>query len=275
MTMESKQVFSLEVFHSFFEEGKCNCLVFDPSPATAGVLNKFGFMQKNKSNGFEMIFSSDKNMQQVMSYMEIIHQNYFEFEIVNRNPDFYFFTELPVNWLGQLMYSTKVSNAATEGKSISLIPEFLDQESKPRFGTVRIYVETVLAAGAGIKFQIDYQARATQWNYYVVNKSAVQLINPVISGKQDVSFDGPKNTTIQTGQQALLFSSGEKLLSLSERPKFKFDLVNKAADGQEKNIKSASAKTIFKGLPNPDPGRIGIENINGKTLVTSPIYVYI
>jgi len=278
--MGLKQVFSLEVFHSFFEEGKCNCLVFNPSPATLKMLNKSGFLQKNKLNGFEMYFQSDTTLSQTLGYLNSVSgsRNFFEFEIVNKNPDFYFFTELPVNWLGQLVYNSQTGAVVQEEGGVQLDPEFLKQESRPRFGTLRIYFETILNSGIETNvtaFRIVYQARATRWNYYIVNQSSLQLSNPGIFGKSGINFEGPKTTTIQTGQSALLFSSGEELLPLSERPKFKFDLVNRAEPGNGKNAKSTPAATVFKGLPNPDPGCIGIEQINGKKLVTSPIYVYI
>jgi hypothetical protein len=127
-----------------------------------------------------------------------------------------------------------------------------------------------------LQMQIEYTARATQWQYYIINRSLVKLDNPAVTGKSDIAFEGPANVTIATGQAALLFTSGKNLIPLSECPKYKFDLVNSSGATQDNGSRSKKAgKIIFKGLPHPQPGRFGSLIVNGKGQVSSPIYLYI
>jgi hypothetical protein len=139
-------------------------------------------------------------------------------------------------------------------------------------GRVRFYFADLVASPA---FEIRFSARATQWQYYIINRSAAQLDNPSITGKAGIPFEGPTEVTIASGQQALFFSTGENLLPLSLSPKYRFDLVNTAATDNGSAARKSNAKVIFKGLPDADPKNIGIVRINGNTQVSTPIYVYV
>ena len=101
------------------------------------------------------------------------------------------------------------------------------------------------------------------------------LANPSITSKDGISFTGPASVTIQSGQQALLFSSGESLIPLSQQPKQRFDLVDNPAPDNQQGQKRNSPKIIYKGLPNADPKFYGITEVNGSSQVTSPMYVYV
>jgi hypothetical protein len=98
------------------------------------------------------------------------------------------------------------------------------------------------------------------------------LGNPNIAGKTNISFGGPENVTIDNGQQAMLFTS-DNLIPLSEVPVHRFNLVNNSDNSA--NQKVSPGKLIFKGLPNPDPVRIGIDMAGKDTRVVSPMYVYV
>ncbi len=78
---------------------------------------------------------------------------------------------------------------------------------------------------------------------------------------------------METGQQAILFTSGENLLPLAEIPEYRFNLVNTpvAKSGQA----PLPPQVVFKGLPNPDPVRIGTVATGEVTRVISPMYVYV
>lgn len=127
------------------------------------------------------------------------------------------------------------------------------------------------AAGACAQFAIRYAARATQWQYFVVNKGALKLDNPAITGKADINFEGPESVTIPSGQQAMLFTSGGNLIPLSEHPRYKFDLVNNPAGATTR----PAARTIVRGLPGPAPWRIGSTLIGANNQCISSMYVYL
>jgi hypothetical protein len=59
-------------------------------------------------------------------------------------------------------------------------------------------------------------------------------------------------------------------------PKYKFNLVNNPTSSNSGTTKKMPApQIILKGLPNPDPKRIRITNVNKENQVSSPMYVYV
>lgn len=269
------RLFGLAVYHTYFENDVCTCLQFTPDENTSALLNRYGFKMRTSVNGFDFFFNGTGSAAGMLEYVaKITGQNYFEFTISSINEAFLLFTDLSVDWLGQIEFdSSSTANQNTNG-TIVLAEHLATCALASDPGVLRIYFADILANNYPA-YQIRLNARATQWQYYIVNKSAAVLDNPSISGKPSAGFNGPESVTIPTGQQAILFSSGD-LLPLSEVPKYKFDLVNNSAsDTPSPARKTAGGKVIFKGLPNPDPGNVGIVQINGKKQTASPIYVYL
>jgi hypothetical protein len=177
-----------------------------------------------------------------------------------------------------LIYDTHAASNIYKEGIVYLDEYFSENESAPDFGSLIIHFDDILKFRADkgyTQFGISFEARSTQWQYYVINKTSIQLDNPAI-GKTDINFTGPQNVVLGNGEQAILFSSGDHLIPLSEIPKYKFDLVNTPATNDRIQIKNKSAsKLIYKGLPNPNPERIGITKVNGQNQVSSPIYIYV
>jgi len=100
--------------------------------------------------------------------------------------------------------------------------------------------------------------------------------NPSITGKDGIAFTGPDKVILENGEPALLFSSGNTLLPLSNVPKYVFGLANAPIIINGGGVKKTGVtQTVFKGLPNPDPSRVGTVIIDGGSKVSSPMYVYI
>lgn len=268
------RIFGLAVYHTYFTNDICTCLEFTPDGPTSLVLERYGFKMRQGVNGFDFFFNGTGSASGILDYVgRITGQNYFEFNITSTNEAFLLFTDLSVDWLGQLEFiSNSPSNQSVNGAIV--LGEILSPAalvSDP--GVLRIYFADILANNYP-SYEIRLNTRSTQWQYYIVNRSEAVLDHPAISGKPAAGFTGPENVTIPTGQQAMLFSSGD-LLPLSEVPKYKFDLVNNSATENPSSSQKKSGKVIFKGLPNPDPGNVGIVMINGQKQTASPIYVYV
>jgi hypothetical protein len=105
----------------------------------------------------------------------------------------------------------------------------------------------------------------------------MQVENLAINGKLNISFDGPVEVIIPSGEQAMLFTSANELLPLSQNPGFQLDLINnKAGVVDNKNIiPRSNRKILFKGLPWPDPGIIDMTELNGRPVYASPMYIYL
>ncbi|MDP5199834.1 hypothetical protein [Flavobacterium sp. DG2-3] len=269
------KIFTTAAYHTFFDNGKCNCLHFTPNNKTDKIFKKFGFKTNHISNGFDLYSNTKSSLSDLLHYISTTTgQDYFEFNIRCSNPNFILFTTLPINWIGTVNYSSQdPKNLNNEGK-IVLNQTLENKPASSHFGHLKVYFEDILKeqhTANSILFEINFTARATQWQYYFINKNAVQLNNPSITQKENIQFDGPQQVTIQTGESALLFTSNKTYITLSEKPKYKFDLINSSVSNQN----NAKPKVIIKGLPCPDVSRIGIIENSDQNEVASPMYIYL
>lgn len=269
------QLFSVNIQHGYFPGAVCTCLQFVPDSDTLQLQQRFGFTMRTRKNGFSWYASTT---QPLKSYLEYVVATSgaagFVFSVHTRQPEFFGFTEMPVNQSGQMLIST--ANAAAPGEQIPLTVQFGIKVTGPGLGVLEILFSDLLRVlnnTLAPVFTLSFDARKTQWQYYVINESAITLSNPAITGTGNIVFDGPKPVTLPNGQQAMLFTSGTQLLPLSEQPAYIFSLVNKPAEEVPGN--RFSVKTILKGLPTPIPEQFELLTINGSTQLSSPMYVYI
>lgn len=274
-----KILFGIQFFHSYFEKDRCDCLTFHAGDITRKLMHRFGFKIDNYDNGFKFFVNTTNTLKQFLDYVKsTTGETYFDFDIYSTNSKFYLFTDLPVNWVGQLLFDSQITLNSQDNDSIQLKATLSPKTDSDILGRLKIHFEDILSTQAlngSAKYEVKFESRATQWQYYVINKSDIPLDNPIVTGKSEIQFDGPKNITIQNGQEALLFSSGQNLIPLSNTPKYIFDLVNNKNGTQSENSKNPTYKPIFSGLPNPDPSRMGIIEVNGKNRVSSPMYIYV
>ncbi len=274
-----KIIFTVGVFHSFFAHNECNCLQFVPTPETQSVLRRYGFKINPSVNGFGLYTNSTDNLENYLTYISSASGlNKFEFNIESVDADFQIYTNLPVNWQGQLLFTSNNSqNTATSG-SIQLQMNLEPGNDPSKIGTLNILFSDITSQTnkGNLNYEINFTARSTQWQYNIINQSNVELDQPSIKGKSEEVFDGPVSTNLANGQNALLFSS-QNLLPLSQVALYEFNLVNEQSksttNSQLKKI-SGSA-TVFKGLPNASPSHFSITEMNGETVISSPMYIYI
>ncbi|MDR7211082.1 hypothetical protein [Flavobacterium piscis] len=264
-------IFSVQVFHEYFEKGICNCLVFQPNRNTTNLINRYGFKINQNENGFHFYSNTPKDITTYLTYIETnSQQNFFEFDITTTDSNFTVFTELPTNWIGQFVYTS--SNVLKENEKLALKTDYSSSANSVIIGSLKIYFRDLIGLINKItecNYAITFESRATQWRYYIINKSDVSLNNPEIISKNPIAFEQAITVTVQNGRKALLFSSGENFMKMSKVAKYKFDLVDKS------NTTNQTRKIIFKGLPNPGPNNIGLEEENKEKIVTSSMYVYI
>jgi hypothetical protein len=273
-------LFSVRVVHNYFENDICSCLQFSPNETSQNMLKKYGLKLRNTINGFNLFYGSDIATAGLLNTIKTTSgQGYFEFDIISTDPNFVFFTELPVDRLWQMEYESHDPLNSAEDNSIALHLTLTEQKNPPVIGNLKIYVDDILGhVGKTLpaNYIIRLKARTTQWQYYVINKSSVPLGHPSISGKTNTSFKGPENVTLENGEEALFFYSDQADLPLSQVPIFRFDLVNSGAgDAANTTKESSNTRIILKGLPNPDPAHMRIVLIDGKMRATSPMYIYI
>ncbi|QSW89339.1 hypothetical protein J0383_00655 [Flavobacterium endoglycinae] len=270
------KLLNTSVYHTFYDNTKCNCLHFIPTDKTDKILKKFGFMINTVSNGFDLFANPTSTLSDTLDYIsKTASQDFFEFNIKCSNPSFLLFTDLPVNFLGLVNYSSQKTQNE-ENTSTLVLNQSLETAPIARyFGNLKIYFEDLKnVSNNPILYKISFEARATQWQYYFINKNSLPLNNPVVTQKGSIQFKGPEQVTLQTGEKALLFTSDTTNIPLSEKPKYKFDLINKSeSSGTDQG--NSKGKVIIKGLPIPDVSRINIISNKEQNQVTSPMYIYL
>ena len=115
------RIFGLAVFHTYFENDICTCLQFTPDAATSVLLSKYGFKMRTSVNGFDFFFNGTGSAENILNYVaKVTGQNYFEFTISSTNQAFLLFTDLSVDWLGQIAFdSASAFNQNTNGISFA------------------------------------------------------------------------------------------------------------------------------------------------------------
>src|SRR3569833_1345428 len=218
--------FNVDVSHSYFEHNVCSCLQYSYGPVTRALAARFDMRIRKRVSGFGFYINTRGSLSSFLQYAcAATGQTYFDFDMSATNPAFNFFTESPAGWLGTLVYDSNSVLSIRSGDIIRLIPGQVTGAGASNVGILRVHFDDLINNGC-MQFDISYDARATLWQYFVINSSAVSLQNPSISGKAGISFTGPENVTMETGQQAMLFTSGESLLPMAQVPKHRFNLIN-------------------------------------------------
>ncbi|WP_299114031.1 hypothetical protein [uncultured Winogradskyella sp.] len=279
MTLSNfKIIFGIQFLHSYFNKSICDCLAYSPSEETKKLMERYRMGIDKNINGFKLFVNTQFSLIDILTYIkDKANTTYLDFDIRTNNSKFYFFTDFPIDWTGYVLYNSQIISNQDQDGTIKLQGELSENTDTSILAKLRIYIDDIITLKKSrdiIEYDIIFQSRATQWQYYIINKSKIVFNDPSIFGKSDIQFEVAKNVTIQNGQDALLFSSGKNLLPLSQKPKYKFDLVNSKSMPNNSKKKS-TYKPIFSGLPNPDPARIGTERVNDKNLVISPMYVYV
>ncbi len=274
-----KQIFEVSALHSYFKDNVCRCLEFVPSDSTTKMMQRFGFILRNQIGGFGLYCCTKDSLNNYLNYIEkVSNENSFNFNVYSNESYFNIITDLPTNWIGTISYNSENKTNTLSKGVLELKEDLSDNENTDTLVQLRINFKEIVKysqQNSFAEFEIKFKARATQWKYYIINRNSVKLDNPKISSKTDLSFEGPAVTTIATGEEALLFTSGNHLIPLTEFPKYKFNLINEIIKDENSQKNRTSPKVILNGLPNPTPERIGFEVDPETKLVSSPMYIYI
>lgn len=268
-------LFTIHVQHGYFPGGVCTCLQFIPDAGTQLLQQRFGFSMRTQHDGFGWYANTAQSLPEYIAYVaQTSGETAFRFTIHTRQQEFFGYTELPVNLAGQIIVTTTRSTG--NEKNIPLTVQITGKPAATGMGTLTILFADLLSimkSTTAPQFTLSFAARKTQWQYYVINSSAMVLNNPAVTGSSNIVFNGPQPVTLSNGQQAMLFTSGNELIPLSRQPRYVFSLVNRAQG--ETGSNRFAAKTIVKGLPTPDPVQFELLEINGSLQMSSPMYVYI
>ncbi len=269
MNTNYTSLFNISVLHSYFASGNCESLMYNPSIDTKKIIDTYGFAVRKKQNGFELYASTNQSIEDYLNYIkQVTGVDNFEFTGSAINQSFYNYTaEISLIEIGILSYE----NNTQTNSPITLEETFISKSDTQEVLNIKIKFDDIINAhktNPNLVFQIQLNARKTQWQYNIINNSNQSFIEIAIeSNTEKIQFSNEGKVTLQNGQQATLFSSGTTLIPLKNTTEYKFDIVNikQTIAGNRKEI-------IFKGLPIPDPSNIKILEDN---TIASPMYVYI
>ncbi len=271
MISKYKPLFDLLVKHTYYESGYCEGLLFNGINKTLELIQNYSFKIVTNAKGFTFYTSSDLSNEDFLKYLKKVSGvTCFEFSATTLNTNFYRFTDLPVNELGFLIYDSANSVKNGTNKPILLSGYFKQKNNVDKLFELKINFKDIVDQEANLQYEIQFKAKSSQWKYNIVNNSKHFFNGLSIKTNSDVQFNSGKKIILKNGEEATCFSSMGNWIPLSESPQYKFDLESTTT-----KLGNSRTKTVFKGLPYPNPSQIEINQIDGKALISSLIYVYI
>lgn len=271
-------IMSLTIEHTYFTNNDCPSLTLKPCGTTIATMSRMGFKLHRDGKTYKMYSPSRVPVKESLNYIQrVLKVDSLEFELSSSDPKFNLITDFPLDWNGTITYNSDNSSNQLKNGAMELIANFSDIGRKSSMARITIGIDDILKLykeNTPIDLMIKFESRATQWDYFVINRNAVQLDNAKITAKEEVQFEGPTKTILANGEEALKFTSGEQLMPLSEVPKYKLKLVNENSAASSVRKKS-SAKIVLDGLPNPNPNKISIQHTTDKHIAISEMYVYV
>lgn len=259
-------LFQIGLFHTYFENGFAdNAMDLLIGNHTKTLFEKYGFIMQNKDGVFSLYHSHEGFLTDYLNEIEVAtNSNFFEFKMVVKDSLFYNNTELPLDKQFTYLYESDNYRNSEILEDVFLEPTEIPADT--HFGEIKIYFKDIVASTLDVpRFDIQFKARATRWDYYIINSTDINFDTISIETNEDFQFLGPELVTLSNGQVALKFSSGNTLLAFSQVPKYTFNL---------KTIYNGDEKIVLSGLPSPDPIQLKFNEENGMTKFSSPIYIY-
>ncbi len=267
-------IFNLQVTHTYYKDDICKGLVYKPTKETQRIINKFSLKPRITDTGFGLYTDTKSSITVLLNYItKVTGEKTFHFIASTSDPQFYLITDLPINKIGVTIYKTDLITLTSIPELILLKPTFIATEEANMVFKVSIGFDDIISLFKEDiipLYQINFEARTTQWRYLIMNKSNQNIGTLSIEGKSDIKFEGPVEVILQNGKEAQQFSSEKQLLKLTEIPKYSFDLTSSI-----KKNGTNRTKIIFKGLPNPNPNVIEVNTDSIEPIVASLMYVYV
>ncbi len=264
-------LFKVSVSHSYYASNVCECLVYNTTPETQTTFQKYGLMLRKTNDGFEVYTTSNQATEAYLNYItQVAGQTAFEFLGTTTDQNFYYFTDIPMNEVGVLTFTSDQTTNNASNSNILLKETFVSQASTSYALQLSIAFKDIIQTQKTtntVTYSIQLQARETQWIYYVINKSNQEYNQLEIqSTDENIQFTAMEETTIQNGEKALPFSS-QTQIPLTNEVTHQFNLIN-----TKKTIAGERKEIIFKGLPIPNPQNLQIQNDH---TIASLVYLYI
>ena len=277
--MDNK-LLQITVDHEYYS-GANKQLVLVPDSSTQRFLTRYALVFHRVGSIYTLRYFGANNVADFKKNFKALltEDRSLNFILTNQNSYFYLFTDLPVNWVGDLNFTSHNVHVDSESKQHLLQLQCEDRllTETGHIGMVQIYADSLYDRDnefVEIDFDIHFKARHTRWDYIVFNRAGIKLADAKIQSKAGGVFAKPQVITAENHQPAVLFSSGENTFAIQEQSQLRFSLVN-----QSKGTPSTSSalidKVLVSDLPMATPDKMKIEVQDGQLQVCSQIYVYL
>lgn len=277
------RLMQIRLFHQYYDNGVLQNMQLQPDHATQIFLDRYRLTARQTQGVYELYyFGSSAVGAFTQSLSRLLDERPLVFNLLSNDDNFAIITDLPVNWRGQLHYSSQhIEPPIEQDQPVELLMQLILRTivSASVIGQIAVYPQDLLSDDGNPRrplFTIRMKARSTHWHYYVVNRSQLKLTNLAVNNAQGIEFEAPEPVMLRNGEQALLFRSGERSFALSETVKAPFNLVNfMPVESDQPRYSRSSAKQLITGLPIPKTDVLTIEMHDGHQYVYSPMYVYL
>jgi len=287
MSMSSfRQLCSISVTHTYFADGRCRSLSFNPTPSTVHLINKAGLLTKNSDSGVYILLESgsiDTLRQRIADPDE---PSALVFKVFARDRDFSYYTEPGTFSEEALLYFDSRKGVATgttgairlhagdyvsepdfEKLDAPQFREILDKRDRlirPAF-VVSMDLAMALDALADDRSGeciVAFKARETFWRYYLLGEMKKRDAF-IVDRNNGYAFVYVGEESLPDGRAALTFISQQRI-PVKENSDCFFQLKEKGANG---------GKMLIRRLPVATPHQFGKELIHGQEAAVSNIYI--
>jgi len=265
-----KPIFTLNVEHVFFADGRCTNLIFVPTPATRRVLQQYQLLVKAHDAGFSILFDQE-------SLVPFDEDALLRFEAFAQDPYFGFYTAETQGQLQPLYCTTKNITADNTGLVINnalraelqgamATPERLKPGTKTPLLIVDIELDgaefvAAMQAETRVTRSIKFNTRTIYWKYYFFGELAqLELDIHDLSSPATVTFDPSDEAVVKNGKAFI----SQIPIAMNSEPKQRFQLKDK----------NNSGKILIKRLPNAGINLISkSRDLKGQQILVAEIYV--
>ncbi|MDU8498217.1 hypothetical protein RYB01_03365 [Pseudomonas syringae] len=265
-------MFEVELRHDYFSDGVLAGFRVVPDEVTARLLARYRLMMRFEQGVFSLL-AENADDRLVAYLLEQSQAVPLTFSLAGDQGHFLFITDLPLDWTGVLQLGSGNTRKNAAGQ-FEMLPTLNDQAvvANDAVATVCMDLHDLLTTGCGQRYIIDFNSRSVHWQYYLINRSEVDLKSPAISDASGRLLEGPVVMMFPDGEQALQFSSGIEVYPLRQVPDRQFNLVDRL---EVISAGQSVERVLIKGLPTPGPGQLITSSDPRSSRAVCAMYVYL
>ena len=301
-------IFTVDLRHNYYCNGVMHGMSLVPDDNTQQFFKRYHLISHQQHGVYSVYYNGRTSYRQFMLHLDrLMDQTALRFILVSAITNFYLMSDLPINWLGDLDFSSheqdlsygeRNSEGAVErdfernvekdvDKSVEKKHELVQLKMRLKersltqsrqVGRLAIYPDSLMnKPTTSSHFCIQLKSRKTHWHYLVINRSGITLNNPKVTNQKGIEFETAGLELLPTGEQVMVFRSGDHTFELQQKYQNIFHLVNQDQfdDVFIDTTNKVNEKVLFSALPVPSTDMINVNKTSGEDYIYSQMYVYL